>query len=132
MLSTYNLRQKGQSHERSKILGTKLVGPFKILQLIGKVFYRLEISEVWKIRNVFHICLLKEYHTDERFTKSAPNDVVGKCTHIHIQAIVGKKLEKKWAPVISSQMDSGQAMMMKFGSLKIDLLQLLQKMPLEG
>ena len=37
MLSTYDLRQKGQSHERSKKLGHKFGGPFKNLQRIGKV-----------------------------------------------------------------------------------------------
>ena len=58
--------------------------------------YRLEIPEVWKIHNVFHICLLKEYHTDERFTKAAPHyDVVDKCIQFRIQAIVGEKLDKK-------------------------------------
>ena len=69
MLSTYNLRQKGQSSERSKKLGPNFVGPFKILQRIGKVSYRLEIPEVWKLHNVFHVCLLKEYQTVERFAK---------------------------------------------------------------
>ena len=96
MLSTFNLRQKGQSNERTKKLGPKFVGPFKILERIGKVSYRLEIPEVWKLHNVFHICLLKEYHTDERFAKPAPHyDVVDKCIHFHIQAIVGEKLDKK-------------------------------------
>jgi hypothetical protein len=96
MLSTYNLRQAGQSSERSKKLGPKFVGPFKILQRVGKVSYRLEIPEVWKIHNVFHVCLLKEYTTDERFAKAAPQyDIVDKCIHFHIQAIVGEKLDRK-------------------------------------
>ena len=96
MLSTINLKQKGQSQERTKKLGPKFVGPFKVLQRIGKVSYRLEIPEIWKIHNVFHICLLKEYHTDERFAKAAPHyDIVDKCIHFHIQAIVGEKLDKK-------------------------------------
>ena len=96
MLSTINLRQKGQSNERTKKLGPKFVGPFKILQRVGKVSYRLEIPEVWKIHNVFHICLLKEYHKDERFAKAAPHyDIVDKCIHFRIQAIVGEKTDKK-------------------------------------
>ena len=96
MLSTINLRQKGQSNERTKKLGPKFVGPFKILERVGKVSYRLEIPKVWKIHDVFHICLLKEYHTDERYAKAAPHyDVVDKCIHFHIQAIVGEKLDKK-------------------------------------
>ena len=58
--------------------------------------YRLEIPEVWKIHNVFHVCLLKEYTTDERFAKAAPHyDIVDKCIHFHIQAIVGEKVDKK-------------------------------------
>ena len=93
--STDNLRQTGQSSERSKKLGPKFVGPFKILQRIGKVSYRLELPEVWKIHNVFHVRLLKEYNTDERFAKAAPHyDIVDKCIHFHIQAIVGEKLDK--------------------------------------
>jgi hypothetical protein len=45
---------------------------------------------------VFHISLLKEYLTDERFAKPAPQyDIVDKCIHFHIQAIVGEKVDKK-------------------------------------
>ena len=96
MLLTFNLRQTGQSSKRSKKLGPKFVGPFKILQRIGKVSYRLEIPEVWKIHNVFHVFLLKEYVTYERFAKSAPQyDIENKCIYFHIQAIVGEKVDKK-------------------------------------
>ena len=58
--------------------------------------YRLEIPENCRIHNVFHIYLLKEYHTNERLAKPAPYyDVVNKCIQFHIQTIVGEKLDRK-------------------------------------
>ena len=60
MLNARNIRQK----RPSKKLADRLLGPFKILQIVGnhKQAYKLELPETWRIHPVFHVSLLERYH----------------------------------------------------------------------
>ncbi|XP_027158427.1 uncharacterized protein LOC113760052 [Coffea eugenioides] len=50
---------------REKKLQPKFIGPFKILQRVGKVAYRLELpSSLSRIHDVFHVSILKKYYSD--------------------------------------------------------------------
>nr|GFA23962.1 putative reverse transcriptase domain-containing protein [Tanacetum cinerariifolium] len=47
-------------------LNTRYVGPFKVLEKIGKVVYKLEYpEELSKVHNMFHVSNLKKCHADE-------------------------------------------------------------------
>ncbi|GJW92283.1 hypothetical protein Tco_0169836 [Tanacetum coccineum] len=47
-------------------LNPRYIGPFKILARIGPVAYRLELpQELSRVYNVFHVCNLKKYLSDE-------------------------------------------------------------------
>ena len=59
LLSTRNLRMKGTPTK----LQCRLVGPFKIIKVIGQQAYRLALPEDWKIHPVFHVSLLKNWRT---------------------------------------------------------------------
>ena len=51
--------------EREKKLQPKFVRPYKILQRVGNVVYRLELPpNLSRIHNIFHVSLLKKYHPD--------------------------------------------------------------------
>lgn len=58
MLSTKNLKQT----RPSKKLADRYVGPFKILETVGKQAYRLALPEKWRIHPVFHVSLLEPHH----------------------------------------------------------------------
>ena len=50
---------------RGKKLQPRFVGPFTILQRVGKVAYRLELpSSLSRIHDVFHVSMLKKYYPD--------------------------------------------------------------------
>jgi hypothetical protein len=59
-LSTRNLRLKG---DKNKKLSPRFIGPFRILEVIGKQAYRLLLPEKYStIHNVFPVQLLEEWH----------------------------------------------------------------------
>ena len=41
-------------------LEAKFFGPFRVLHLVEKQAYKIELSKKWKIHNVFHVSLLKQ------------------------------------------------------------------------
>nr|GFC22815.1 reverse transcriptase domain-containing protein [Tanacetum cinerariifolium] len=48
------------------LYGRKYVGPFKVLEEIGKVAYKLELpEELSRVHNTFHVSNLKKCHADE-------------------------------------------------------------------
>ncbi|XP_027181983.1 uncharacterized protein LOC113780376 [Coffea eugenioides] len=50
---------------RGKKLQPRFLGPYKILQRVGKVAYRLELPpSLSRIHNVFHVSMLKKYYPD--------------------------------------------------------------------
>nr|GFC91155.1 putative reverse transcriptase domain-containing protein [Tanacetum cinerariifolium] len=47
-------------------LNPRYVGPFKVLEEIGKVSYKLELlGELSRVHNTFHVSNLKKCHADE-------------------------------------------------------------------
>nr|GFA55293.1 putative reverse transcriptase domain-containing protein [Tanacetum cinerariifolium] len=49
-----------------RMLNPRYVGPFKVLEKIGKVAYKLELpKELGRVHNMFHVSNLKKCHVDE-------------------------------------------------------------------
>ncbi len=54
------LNSKYIKTKRNWKLKTKSFGPFRILYLVGKQPYKLELPKKWKIHDVFHVSLLEQ------------------------------------------------------------------------
>ena len=66
-LDTRNL--KTNHHKK---IGPKREGPFKIIMIIGPVTYQLNLPKSWKIHNVFHATLLRQYKETEVYGANFP------------------------------------------------------------
>ena len=58
LLSTRNIQLK---HPGSRKLLPLWIGPFKVLEQVGKVAYKLNLPENMRIHSVFHVSLLKQF-----------------------------------------------------------------------
>ena len=95
MLSTRNLASL-----QVRAFRKRFIGPFKIIQKLSDVAYRLELPEELSIHNVFHISLLKPYHAcPERFeNRRQPDDdheadveILAETESFGVQKILGRR-----------------------------------------
>ena len=54
------LTAKNLKTKRNRKLEQKMLGPFKIIDIIGKQAYRLELPPRWRIHDTFHVSLLEK------------------------------------------------------------------------
>ncbi len=67
------LNSKYIETKRNKKLESKFFGPFRVLHVVGKQAYKLELPAKWKIHDVFHMSLLEQDTTrKERVDKALP------------------------------------------------------------
>jgi hypothetical protein len=70
LLSTKYLNIKHGKTNR-KLL-PKWIGPFKVVQKVGPVSYKLEMNLGWRVHSVFYVSLLELYKTDGRIRRPPP------------------------------------------------------------
>jgi hypothetical protein len=58
-------------------LAPRYYGPFKVIERIGSVAYRLQLPAKARIHNVFHVVFLKKYYS------AGPTDIVPLPTVVH-------------------------------------------------
>ena len=92
MLSTsgLNLRIAG-THK----LARRFVGPLKVLEHIGEVAYKLDLPETMRIHNVFHVSLVKLYHSDGRAQPPPPGDIIDDEPEWDVERVLKHRLVKR-------------------------------------
>lgn len=72
-------RRYVKTNRPSSKLDAKRLGPFKVLEKVGKSAFRLELPATMQIHPVFHVSLLEKYHANrhpERETPAPPDPVI--------------------------------------------------------
>ena len=81
-------------HYPSRKLAPKRHGPFKIIQVLSPLTYKLQLPSTWKIHDVFHASLLSPYHSTEPYSptfSSPPPDVIDNEEEYKVEAILSHK-----------------------------------------
>src|SRR5713226_3188669 len=73
-------------------------GPFKIIEKVSRLAYKLQLPEQWKIHDTFHVHYLSPYTETEEygqmFTKNAPDLIEGE-EEYEVEAILKHKENTK-------------------------------------
>ena len=78
----------------NKKLAMKRHGPFKIIEVLGPLTYRLQLPASWKIHPVFHASLLTPYRSTEAYGPSysePPPDLVEGENEYEVEAILAHR-----------------------------------------
>ena len=94
LLSTSGLNLKLAG---TKKLWPKFVGPLKVLERIGDVAYKLQLTPTLRFHDVFHVSLLKRYHTDGRTPLPPPADIIDDELEWEVERILEHRLVKRGA-----------------------------------
>lgn len=87
-VSTKGLNLRSQSCQKLK---DRFIGPYKVLQTVGKTSYRLQLPQGSRLHPVFHVDNLKPAHTDTPL-REMPVDAIDDETDYQIDKITEVKL----------------------------------------
>ena len=82
----------------SRKLSPQRYGPFKVLQRISLVAYRIELLQTMKIHNVFHIDLLIPHHQTEAYGETyrqPPPELIDGEEEYEIEEIINQRTDKQ-------------------------------------
>nr|GEZ00971.1 Ty3/gypsy retrotransposon protein [Tanacetum cinerariifolium] len=65
-------RQHSMAMRRNEKLSPKYFGPYQVLEMVGKVAYKLELSTTARIHSVFHISQLKKMRNSTIIRQELP------------------------------------------------------------
>jgi hypothetical protein len=85
LLSTKYLNIK-HGETNCKLL-PKWIGPFKVVQKVGPVSYKLEMDPGWRVHPVFHVSLLELYKGDGRIRPPPPPIELESALEYEVEAI---------------------------------------------
>jgi hypothetical protein len=101
LLKSTNLNFKGTAAKagsgprQTRKLLPKWVGPFKVLDRVGDLAYKLELPPTLPVHNVFHVELLKPWRAGSREQPPPAPVVVDGEEEWHVEAILGHKVIKE-------------------------------------
>lgn len=72
LLKLQPYRQVSLASSANKKLSARFFGPFKILQRIGNVAYKLELPDTVKFHALFHVSFLKRFHGSPNINPTLP------------------------------------------------------------
>jgi hypothetical protein len=99
LLSTKYLNiNHGKTNRR---LLPKWIGPFKVVQKVGPVSYKLEMNPGWRVHPVFHVSLLELYKTDGRIRPPPPPIELEGALEYEVETILKHRTTERKRPKTS-------------------------------
>lgn len=92
LLNAKNIKLKSPGPRK---LLPRYIGPFEIVAKIGEVAYRLKLPVNYKIHNVFHVSLLRNYKVDGTVQPPPPPELVDGDLEYEVEEIISHRVVRK-------------------------------------
>lgn len=92
-LKLWLYRQMSRAKKRSEKLSPKLYGPYRVMERIGKVAYRLELPSRTCIHDVFHVSQLKKVGSNAKGPKTSLHANRRVCIATEVGGRLGNQME---------------------------------------
>ena len=92
LLNTRNLHWK---HPGARKLLPLWIGPYKVVERVGKLAYKLKLAPEMKMHPMFHVSLLKKYDAHGRKVFSPSSHIISGVEMFEIEQIISFDPEKK-------------------------------------
>jgi hypothetical protein len=83
------------AHPGTRELLPKWVGPFKVVERVGQVAYKVMLPPNLKMHNVFHVQLLKPYRDDGRVQPPPPPIEIDDSLEYEVERVLGHREVKR-------------------------------------
>lgn len=100
-LSAANVTTEADKNRPSRKLGSRYLGPFRVIEKVSDVTYKLELPATMKIHPVFHVSLLKRY-------RESPEEFAGRAPTQPPPVIVEGEEEYEVEDILDKQMRGGE------------------------
>ncbi|GJW46586.1 hypothetical protein Tco_0078232 [Tanacetum coccineum] len=88
-------------------LNPRYVGPFKVLEKVGEVAYKLKLpQELSRVHNTFHVSNLKKCHADEPLAVPLDGLNLDEAEPLEIVGREVKQLKRSWIPLVKVRWNS--------------------------
>lgn len=95
LISTTHINNLVDSQHPIKKFSLKYLGPYKVIEYISPIVYKLKLPTLIKIHSVVQVSVLKPYHEKSEFSQPVPlpPEIIDNKDEFEVECILDKRIQ---------------------------------------